>query len=154
MSHRKKINGTLQLIAGRDPATIIDSQLDANSENPVQNKVVTGAINQINTSLTDNVVPITLPSDWHGVCDVHKFGNFAFLQFNAYCENVLNDGGSYPLASVPDGYQTAISSSIASYNATAETVFFTIESGILTANIHKGAVPANSYLVGSTILVK
>ena len=43
-------NGALQTVAG---SSVMDAQLDANSTNGVQNKVVTAAINMINNNLAE-----------------------------------------------------------------------------------------------------
>jgi len=51
MSYNIYENGQLNKIAGR---AVMDAELDANSTNGVQNKVVTEAITQLNNDLTSN----------------------------------------------------------------------------------------------------
>jgi hypothetical protein len=51
MSYNIYENGQLNKIAGR---AVMDAELDANSTNGVQNKVVTEAITQLNNDLTAN----------------------------------------------------------------------------------------------------
>lgn len=98
---------TFDVMDGSDASVTVDDELSTTSENPVQNKVITGAVNQINediTELSGSIAPVessTTATAAHAVGELFLVGETLMVALSAIAVgDTITTEGSTPNAAV------------------------------------------------------